>query len=111
MVNHFNYTNEEYDEKLWINDQPSLLEKYNYTQQDVDEHHQISISDTYKSIKTFGFTKGIHNIIAVPIKNSDYYVVLEGNRRISCLKYLKKEYNQITAESDRRPYIQKWISQ
>jgi hypothetical protein len=52
------------------------------------EHH---IAELINSIRTAGFLPGLHEIIVKRVLNSNKYLVLEGNRRLTAIKFLLNE--------------------
>jgi len=56
-------------------------------------HPKFDVNTLAKSIETVGFIP-VDNIVVRQVDDSKNYVVVEGNRRVSALKYLIKEYKR-----------------
>jgi hypothetical protein len=55
--------------------------------------NNFNIYDLIESIKSNGFLK-VDQILVRPYKSTKKYVVIEGNRRVAALKFLKEEYSR-----------------
>lgn len=68
-----------------------------------DEVDATNIGDLYESMTTIGFVP-IDHIVIRPVKGSDKYLVIEGNRRVSTAKLILNDYETgaIKKPSDRR---------
>lgn len=56
-------------------------------------HPKFDVTTLAKSIETVGFVP-VDNIVVKQIGNTNNYVVVEGNRRVTALKYLIREYKR-----------------
>lgn len=83
-----------------ISDDSLNIPEIRYSEQKVQEeafskmlHPKFEVLVLSKSIETVGFIP-VDNIVVRKIENTENYVVVEGNRRTSAIKYIIREYGR-----------------
>jgi len=90
-----------------LNLQKDVLKNFSINRPADDENDVTNISTLYESMKNIGYVP-IDRIVVRPIKNSSYYLVLEGNRRIATIKKMIEDYKKCSGglfnRIDRKKY-------